>query len=421
MRGARGVRNDFNLFVFGQVSTAFGSALTAVILPLIAVEKFGAGALQMGLLHAATAAPVIFLGFLTGVWADRRNRKRLSLIWTDIASAGTIGLLFLGLITGVANFYWLIPVMLFFGVSSLAVEALYFAHLQTVIGDRTVMNARAHLIAGERLGSAAGRGMSGVMVWLGGYAFPLIVDFASYIINAVCLSSIKSPDETPVSKRHPKLSQELADGFRVLAKVPVLRAFSTFGLLVSVAEAMIMAILPIVLLRVLELPEFLYGGVFVAALLAALAGAWVASALESHLSIRATCGFGLTGIAASTVMIAMGTSLGPRAGAILVVSGLAVLGIAGSVWNIGLTTLVTRDADSAVLGRVSLNVHTLTACAGMVGAMLGGWAASRFSVRTEMWASAGVAMTGTLLMALTVSRGSAQRQPPQSPVSPDEK
>jgi hypothetical protein len=89
------------------------------------------------------------------------------------------------------------------------------------------------------------------------------------------------------------------------------------------------------------------------------------------------------------------------------VSGLAVLGIAGSVWNIGLTTLVTRDADSSVLGRVSLNVHTLTACAGIVGAMLGGWTASCFGVRTEMWVAAGVAMTGTLLMALTVSRGPA--------------
>jgi hypothetical protein len=188
-----------------------------------------------------------------------------------------------------------------------------------------------------------------------------------------------------MSKRYSKLSQELADGFRVLAEVPALRAFSTFGLLVSLAEAMIMAILPIVLPRVLELPEFLYGGVFVVALLAAAAaGAWAASALEPRVSIRAICGFGLAGIAASTIVIAI-------------------------------------VADSSVLGRVSLNVHALTACAVMVGAMLGGWVASRFGVRTEMWFSAGVALAGTLLMAFTVSRGSAQTQPPQSPVSPDEK
>lgn len=403
MRVGRGVRKDFDLFVFGQVSTSFGSALTAVVLPLIAVERFEAGAWQMGLLQASTAVPVIFLGFLVGVWSDRRRRKRLSLIWTDITSTAIIGSLCLGLIAGIANFYWLIPVMLFFGVSSLAVEAFYFSHLPTVIGNRTIMSARASLIAGERLGSAAGQGISGVLVWLGGYAFPLIIDAASYIANAVCLASIKSPDKAEMTKRNPRLSRELADGFRAIAEIPVLRAFSTFGLLVSVGEAMIMTILPIVLLRVLQLPELLYGIVFVAARLAAVAGAWAAPALQSRIGIRSICGFGLVGIAASTILIATGASLGPLAGAVLVISGLAVLGIAGCVWNVGLTTLVTRDTDSSVLGRVSVNIRTLTALAAMVGAVSGGWAASRFGVRTELWISAGAAVVGTLLMTLTVS------------------
>jgi MFS family permease len=403
MRVACGAWRDFNLFVFGQVSTSFGSALTAVVLPLIAVERFEAGAWQMGLLQASTAVPVIFLGFLVGVWSDRRRRKRLSLIWIDITSTAIIGSLCLGLIIGIANFYWLIPVMLFFGVSSLAVEALYFSHLPTVIGDRTIMSARGRLIAGEHLGSAAGQGISGVLVWLAGYAFPLIIDAASYIANAVCLASIKSPDEAEMTKRNPRLSRELADGFRAIAEIPVLRAFSTFGLLVSVGEAMIMTILPIVLLRVLQLPELLYGIVFVTARLAAVAGAWAAPALQSRIGIRSICGFGLVGIATSTILIAAGASLGPLAGAVLVLSGLAVLGIAGCVWNVGLTTLVTRDTDSSVLGRVSVNIRTLTALAAMVGAVLGGWAASRFGVRTELWISAGTAVVGTLLMTLTVS------------------
>jgi predicted MFS family arabinose efflux permease len=166
---------------------------------------------------------------------------------------------------------------------------------------------------------------------------------------------------------------------------------------------MIMTILPIVLLRVLQLPELLYGIVFVAARLAAVAGAWAAPALQSRIGIRSICGFGLVGIAASTILIATGASLGPLAGAVLVLSGLAILGIAGCVRNVGLTTLVTRDTDSSVLGRVSVNLRTLTALAAMVGAMSGGWAASRFGVRTELWISAGAAMVGTVLMTFTVS------------------
>lgn len=406
VRVARGAWRDFDFFVFGQVSTSFGSALTAVVLPLIAVEKFGAGAWQMGLLQASTAVPVIFLGFLVGVWSDRRRRKRFSLIWTDITSAIIIGSLFLGLVFGVASFYWLILVMLFFGVSSLAVEALYFSHLPTVIGDRTIMSARAYLIVGERMGSATGQGVSGALVWLGGYTFPLIVDAASYIVNAVCLASIKSGDEVEISKRESKFSREFADGFRAIVEVPVLRAFSTFGLLISVAEAMVMAILPIVLLRVLQLPEFLYGIVFMGARLAVVVGALAAPSLESRIGIRSICGFGLVGAAASTVLIVVGASLGPLAGVALVVLGLVFLGIFGCLWNVGITTLFTRDTDSSTLGRVSVNLRTLTALAASVGAMSGGWVASRFGVIAELWVSAVVALVGTLLMLFSILRES---------------
>jgi hypothetical protein len=52
------------------------------------------------------------------------------------------------------------------------------------------------------------------------------------------------------------------------------RASSHFTRFVSAAEAMIMAILPIVLLRVLELPQFLYGRVFVATVAAVYGCIW---------------------------------------------------------------------------------------------------------------------------------------------------
>jgi hypothetical protein len=68
----------------------------------------------------------------------------------------------------------------------------------------------------------------------------------------------------------------------------------------------------------------------------------------------------------------IGASLGPPAGVALVVLGLMFLGIFGCLWNVGLTTLFTRDTDSSMLGRVSVNLRTLTALAAMVGAMSGG-------------------------------------------------
>ncbi|MEV0357978.1 MFS transporter [Nocardia sp. NPDC050697] len=396
---------DFRLFTLGQVSTAFGSALTAIVVPILAVEGFGATEWQIGLLQASTAAPVVALGFLVGVWSDRQRRKRRRLITLDLVSIAVLTALALGVAFDVAGFYWLLPVMVFFGISSLAVEALYFSHLDTVIGERTIMSARSRLIGGERLGSATGRGIAGALVWLGGYALPLFLDAALYLVNAVCLAFIRSPDEVrtaPPQSRN--LRREVTAGFRILAEIRILRGFSTAGLLISVAEAMLLALLPILLLRTLGLPEALYGAVFIAASLAAAAGALACAPLAERMGGPAVCRIGLAGIAAGSTVLATGATIGgPVAGAVVVAVGLALLGLFGSVWNVGLTTAVTARADASVLGRVTLNVRTLTALAAMSGSVLGGAAGSLVGIRGAAWIAVAVGAIGAGLMAVFVT------------------
>ncbi|MGW0183965.1 MFS transporter, partial [Nocardia sp. NPDC003345] len=403
---------DFGLFTTGQVSTTFGSALTAAVLPVIAVEKFAADAWQIGLLHASSAVPVVFLGFMVGVWSDRRERKRLWLIVADIVSMVAIGGLCLGMATGVAGFYWILPVTFLFGILTLVAEALYFAHLETVIGDRTILQARSRLIAAERLGSSAGRGVSGALVWIGGYVFPLVVDLISFVVNAICLALIRSPDGGRVQRTESTVRQDMAHGFRLLVRIPLLKAFSTVGLLISVAEAMILAMLPILLLRQLGLPAYLYGLVLIASSAAAIGGAWVAPRIGERQGTAAVNRWGLLGIAAGMAGLAAGATLGSVPGLSFAVAGLAVLGFAGSMWNVGLTTLVTESADSAVLGRVSMNIRTLTALAGIMGAVAAGWIGETLGIANQLWIATAVGAVGVILMALSISRDD---KPPAAP------
>ncbi|MFC8530635.1 MFS transporter [Nocardia sp. NPDC057227] len=406
---------DFRLFTSGQVSTAFGLALTAVVVPILAVEGFGASAWQIGLLQAATAAPVVVLGFLVGVWSDRQRRKRSRLIVLDLLSVAVLVTLALGVAFGVAGFYWLLPVMVFFGISSLAIEALYFSHLNTVIGERTIMSARSRLIGGERLGSATGRGVAGVLVWIGGYALPLVLDAVCYLVNAACLALIRSPDEAGAAPPSRSLRREAADGFRALSEVRILRGFATAGLLISLAEAMLMALLPILLLRTLGLPEALYGAVFVAASLAAAAGALVCAPLAARFGDPAVCRIGLAGIAAGSAVVATGATVGgPVLGSGIVAGGSALLGFSGSIWNVGLTTAVTARADAALLGRVTLNVRTLTALAAMSGAVLGGAAGSLIGIGGAAWIAVAVGAIGAGLMAGFVGEGRPEGEPGRS-------
>ncbi|WP_156426222.1 MFS transporter [Nocardia jinanensis] len=189
---ARQKPRDFRLFMAGQVSTTFGSALTAVVLPVIAVEKFMADEWQIGLLYASSAVPVVLFGFLVGVWSDRRERKRLCLIAADMVSIAAIGLLCLGISTGIAGFYWILPVSFLFGILTLVVEALYFSHLETVIGDRTVLQARSRLIASERAGVV-------------GRSWPV---GSAHLVRRICVSAGDRPVDLPGQCDMPRVDQE---------------------------------------------------------------------------------------------------------------------------------------------------------------------------------------------------------------------
>ncbi|GAA3248662.1 hypothetical protein GCM10020216_080220 [Nonomuraea helvata] len=68
---SRGFRN---LFVAGAVSQ-FGSQISYVALPLLAVTTLGAGAGEVGLLSALGTLTVLLLGLPAGAWVDRAGRR----------------------------------------------------------------------------------------------------------------------------------------------------------------------------------------------------------------------------------------------------------------------------------------------------------------------------------------------------------
>ena len=80
---------DFRRLWAAQSASLFGSEITALALPLMAVLALNASPVQMGLLAAAGTAPFLLCSLLAGVWVDRRRRLPL-LIATDIARAGLL-------------------------------------------------------------------------------------------------------------------------------------------------------------------------------------------------------------------------------------------------------------------------------------------------------------------------------------------
>lgn len=74
----------FRRFWAGQAVSLLGDQISLIALPLVAVLALDATAAQMGYLVAAELAPNLLFSLHAGAWADRRARKRQTMIATDL-------------------------------------------------------------------------------------------------------------------------------------------------------------------------------------------------------------------------------------------------------------------------------------------------------------------------------------------------
>ncbi|MCL6600440.1 MAG: MFS transporter, partial [Alicyclobacillus macrosporangiidus] len=70
---------DFRWLITGQTVSELGSAVSGFTLPWLMLQMTGS-ALQMGLGFAVGFLPYLLLSLPAGVWADRRDRRRLMML-----------------------------------------------------------------------------------------------------------------------------------------------------------------------------------------------------------------------------------------------------------------------------------------------------------------------------------------------------
>ncbi len=78
--------HDFRLLWIGETTSAFGTHVSRLALPLVAVVTLDASALQVSLLTALTWAPWLLIGLPAGAWVDRLPRRPTMLV-CDAASS----------------------------------------------------------------------------------------------------------------------------------------------------------------------------------------------------------------------------------------------------------------------------------------------------------------------------------------------
>ena len=194
----------------------FGSLISRIALPLVAILTLGAGPIEVAVLRSMDVAALV-VGLVAGAWVDRLRRRPV-LIWADLGRAVLLGSIPVSFVLGTLALWQLIAVAALAAVLTTFFDAADNAYLPTIVERERLVEANSALAASASVAEFAGFGISGFLVQLLTGPLTILIDAVTYLISAVLLLSVRREEAPPPprSEREPVLD-EIRHGLRSCA------------------------------------------------------------------------------------------------------------------------------------------------------------------------------------------------------------
>ena len=217
---------DFTKLWLGRTVSELGSGIGGTALPLAAVLVLKATPLQMGLLAAIGAAPVLVVGLPAGAWVDRLRRRPI-LIAADVGRAVLLISIPLAALLHVLRIEQLYVVAALVGVLAVFFDVADQSFLPSVVPRESLVEANSTLGASASVAEIGGPALAGVLVqWLSA-PVAILFDAVSFLFSALCVGLIRAPDPPPQRiEQRQSLGRDIAAGLRLVLRHPVLRALA---------------------------------------------------------------------------------------------------------------------------------------------------------------------------------------------------
>ncbi len=380
----------------------FGSSITGIALPVVAITLLGAGPLEVAILNLADFLPFLLIGLLAGALVDRLPRRAV-LIGGDLGRALLIATIPLAYLAGLLTLTQLIVVGFSVGVLTVFFDVAYQAYLPSLIGRRDLVEGNSKLEFSRSAAGLLGPGLGGLLVDVLRAPVAMLVDAASFLVSALFLATIKDrhtaepADHEPArqSTAHPPagapqpatqraVRTEIVEGLRFVFSNPVLRtigsATATSNLFSSIGGAAFM----IFAINELQMSPALIGAAFSLGSVGGLVASFVAGPLSRR--------FGVGRVIMATVAlggpfefaVGLGSAGADALNLILIAAAGFAMGGSGTIYNINQVSLRQAITPEAMSGRMNATMRWFVWGTMPIGSIIGGIIGETLGVRAAI-------------------------------------
>lgn len=365
----------FGRFWAAATISSFGTAVTAVAMPVLVVRDLEASAFAVGVVNAAQFLPYAVLGLVAGAYADRWRRQRV-LVWSSLGRAFALGAIPVLWACGTLGVWTLVALLLAFGAFSVFGFAATQSLLPRLVPRSRLVAANARLDQGDAAAQTFGPALGGGLVGLLGAPLAIAIAAVSYVVDALLNARLGIDDSPPERTAERHLRREVVEGLRWTYRHPTLGPLAVSTHVWFLANGAAFTALAIVALREMGLSAVVFGLLVATGGVSRLLGATLAPAMGGRLGTGPTILATRAVHPAAWVLVALAPQV--PAGVALLGAALALQGLAMGVENAndtGYWQLVTPDR---LLGRANATRRSVNRTAGALGAVLGGAALTLF-------------------------------------------
>jgi MFS family permease len=375
--------HDFVRLWAGETVSLFGTQVTQLALPLVAILTLNATVFQIGILNAAQYAPIVVVSLFAGVWLDRRRRRPV-LVVTNLGRAVLTALIPLAYLLGWLSMPLIYVVVVLLGTLAVVFDVAVLSYLPGLVERQHLAEANGKVQVSYSLAAAAGPSLGGLLVGLLTAPYTLLVDTGSFLFSALMTSRIRKPEQAPAAPaERTSVWASIGEGLRSVFGSRLLRTLLSQSAAFNLFQNALITVFVVYAIRVLGLSPAKLGFVIGAGAVGAIAGAYFANRITRAVGLGRVMLATVLGncLAPLLLLIPRGAGLGSLA---VLAASQIVYGVGLVVYNVNTVTLRQVVTPNRLLARMNASYRLLLFGTIPLGALLGGALGEAYGLRAAM-------------------------------------
>ena len=383
---------DFLKLWCAETISHFGSQVSHLAVPLVAILLLDVGPFEFALLGTAEFLPFVLFSLPAGVWVDRLRRRPI-LIVADIGRGISLASIPLAYLAGALTIWQLYVVGFVNGVLTVFFDIAYQSYLPSLVERDQINDGNAKLETSRSIAQIAGPGLAGGLIAAFTAPIAIVVDSLSFAASAFFVKLIRKRE----SAVETKLSQagsgrgmraEIVDGLRYVLRHRYLKNIAACTATSNFFGGVLFSISLLYLARDIGLAPAVIGIVLAVGNLGTLAAAVLTTRITKMLGVGRTILVSAICTGPSLLLL----PLAPREPGLLTLGMIAasgfIFGFAVIVYNIAQVSLRQALTPERMLGRMNATMRFIVWGTIPAGQMVGGATASMFGTSAALWLGA---------------------------------